>query len=67
MNKHINAMQEPEKQDRAASGLKKFRNAFIRQSSFSRQASIQIILQYALSLIIYPLVCIVIFLVGANG
>lgn len=40
---------------------------FKKQSTYSRQASGQILLQYGLSLIIYPTACIVLFLLGANG
>ena len=38
-----------------------------KRSAYSRQASIQILLQYGISLIIYPIICIVLFLLGANG
>ncbi len=37
------------------------------QSMYTKQASRQIILQYALSLIIYPIACIALFLLALNG
>lgn len=47
--------------------ISNFRKNHINLSAFSRQMSRQIILQYALSLIIYPTVCFILFLLGTTG
>lgn len=67
MSKYIITEPKSKKQDKKISRLKKFLDMFKKQSTYSRQASGQILLQYGLSLIIYPTACIVLFLLGANG
>lgn len=67
MNKYINTEPQSKKQDKKLSKPKKFPGMFKKRSAYSRQASRQILLQYGLSLIIYPIICIVLFLLGANG
>lgn len=42
-------------------------NLLKRPKTYSRQASWQILLQYGLSLILYPIVIFILFMLGANG
>ena len=67
MSKYIRTKPEPGNQKPKPSGIREFINGVKRQSPYSRQASWQIILQYGLSLIVYPLACIVLFLLGVSG
>lgn len=67
MSKYIITEPKSKKQDEKSSRLKKFLGAFKKRSKYSRQTAGQIMLQYGLSLIIYPTICIVLFLLGANG
>lgn len=68
MSKYI--MQKQEDQEPTNTISSKFRKllyTFKKQSPYSRQASRQILLQYGLSLIIYPAILIILFLLGTNG
>lgn len=67
MSKYIRTKPELGNQKPKPSGIREFINGVKRQSPYSRQASWQIILQYGLSLIVYPLACIVLFLLGVSG
>ena len=67
MSKYFITTPEPEKPRQKFSKFKQFFNIVKKQSAYSRQASRQIMLQYALSLVIYPTVCIALFLLGTAG
>ncbi len=67
MSKYIISSPEPEKPTPKSSKFRQFINMVKKQSAYSRQASRQIMLQYALSLIIYPTICIALFFLGTAG
>lgn len=67
MSKYFITTPKPEKPRQKFFKFKQFFNIVKKQSAYSRQASRQIMLQYALSLIIYPTVCIALFLLGTAG
>ena len=71
MSKHIFSIRKPkvgmpktEKQEIRKSKKRKNKRQL---SDYSKQTARQIILQYALSLILFPIICLFLFLVGANG
>lgn len=67
MSKYIITEPQQKKKNPKIFRLKSFLNTFRNQSAYSRQASRQIMLQYALSLIIYPAICIALFFLGTAG
>lgn len=67
LSKYIITETKTQKQGKKISRLRKTLDIFKNQSIYSRQASRQILLQYALSMIIYPAICIILFLLGVSG
>lgn len=65
MSNYIMPKQEPEKPKLPI--FSRLLNLLKRPKTYSRQASWQILLQYGLSLILYPIVIIILFILGANG